>query len=251
MSAATRVSSLVFAWHSRDKVARMLAGFLLLSLIVHGLAFFVFQIVYPSPVAIAPPPPDVSLLDLSKPEHEGLRRWVDAQDPALLSQAPDPVPRAFLDFPYRPSFAGVHSAPKPFIPESAPVVPPPALDPNQVLSSIFDSRRAPDAVPRLAASRFQVFGPLAGRLAQNPEALIPLHAATQILEPARFLIGVTDTGEVLYHFLQNSSGESAIDDSAEARLKKARFAPGREPLSWGVASFFWGSDAYAPGGKAP
>ena len=226
--------------------SRILAGFLFLSLLAHALAFCLFQIIYPPPVAIAPPPADVSLLDLSNPAYDGLRRWIDAQDPAFIYASRESVPEDLLASPYQPSYAGIRSTPKAVAAATPSVVSPPARDPLSIIGSAAAPApmRENAAAPELSRVRFS--GPLAGRGLDPGKEPTPdfSGASGAILEPARFLIGVTDKGEVRYAFLQSSSGDKAVDDQAEARLFQMRFLPDAASLTWGLASFFWGNDAY-------
>jgi len=60
----------------------MLAAFLVLSLMAHALCFYVFQIVYPTPVALLPPPGRVTFITPDSEEGRTLLRWIDAEDPA-------------------------------------------------------------------------------------------------------------------------------------------------------------------------
>ena len=68
--------------------------------------------------------------------------------------------------------------------------------------------------------------------------------STDALQPSRFLIGVSDRGEVRYVFLQESSGDPAFDSLAAAHLQQLGFAPNESPIAWGFALFSWGDDAY-------
>jgi hypothetical protein len=61
----------------------MLAAFLVLSLMAHALCFYVFQIVYPTPVALLPPPGRVTFIAPDSEEGRTLLRWIDAEDPAV------------------------------------------------------------------------------------------------------------------------------------------------------------------------
>ena len=53
---------LLFSWDSPRQRKTMLAAFLVLSLMAHALCFYVFQIVYPTPVALLPPPARVTFI---------------------------------------------------------------------------------------------------------------------------------------------------------------------------------------------
>ncbi len=225
----------------------LLAGCLFLSLAVHAAAVYLIQVAYPPPAALAPPPPEVSLLDLTNPANKALRGWIEAQDPARIHASRESAPMRLVEFPYQPSYAGMTSVPKPDPEEPLPLRAPPARD----LAGLISLPEAPsrDTAPAPASSRILFTGPLAKRGTGGPGgrgeagALSPRSAT--LLEPARFLIGVTGEGEARFCFLQRSSGDKAVDDKAEAFLLQMHFAPAAAALEWGVASFFWGNDAYA------
>jgi TonB family protein len=65
------------------------------------------------------------------------------------------------------------------------------------------------------------------------------------LRPARFLVGVSDHGEVRYVFLEDSSGDRTLDAAAGRAVEQARFRPSDAPYTWGFATFYWGSAVYA------
>src|SRR5262245_55334624 len=74
---------LVFRWDSSRRRSTMLPAFLVLSLVAHALCFYIFQIVYPTPVALLPPPARVTFIAPDSEEGRTLLRWVDAEDPAV------------------------------------------------------------------------------------------------------------------------------------------------------------------------
>jgi len=74
---------LLFSWDSPRRRRTMLAAFLVLSLVAHALCFYVFQIVYPTPVALLPPPARVTFIAPDSEEGRTLLRWIDAEDPAV------------------------------------------------------------------------------------------------------------------------------------------------------------------------
>jgi hypothetical protein len=71
------------------------------------------------------------------------------------------------------------------------------------------------------------------------------------LQPASFMLAVSDRGEVRYVFIQDSSGDKGLDADATAMLRQIHFRPAAAPLSWGFATFHWGSTAYAQPTPAP
>src|SRR5262245_14506869 len=84
-SGATEIATepLLFSWDSPRRQRTMLAAFLVLSLMAHALCFYVFQIVYPTPVALLPPPARVTFIAPDSEEGRTLLRWIDAEDPAV------------------------------------------------------------------------------------------------------------------------------------------------------------------------
>src|SRR5262245_36183894 len=86
---------LLFSWDSPRRRRTMLAAFIVLSLVAHALCFYVFQIVYPTPVALLPPPARVTFIAPDSEEGRTLLRWIDAEDPAVAFTT-HPVPGAKL-----------------------------------------------------------------------------------------------------------------------------------------------------------
>jgi hypothetical protein len=62
---------------------------------------------------------------------------------------------------------------------------------------------------------------------------------------AQFRIAIGGAGDVRFCFLQNSSGDAALDEQARHQLLLCRFAPSDQELSWGTATFDWGNDVAA------
>jgi hypothetical protein len=89
---------------------------------------------------------------------------------------------------------------------------------------------------------------LSGGLASRPFTKPPSFEATSRapLQSAQFLIGANDRGQILYTFLQRSSGERGTDLAAAAQLQMALVVPGEAPITWGWATIAWGEDAYLP-----
>ena len=82
---------LLFSWDSPLWRRRTLAAFVVLSVLAHALCFYVFQIVYPTPVALLPPPARVTFIAPDSEEGRTLLRWIDAEDPAVAFTT-DPAP---------------------------------------------------------------------------------------------------------------------------------------------------------------
>src|SRR5881396_3724681 len=99
---------LLFSWDSPRRQRTMLAAFLMLSLVAHALCFYVFQIVYPTPVALLPPPARVTFIAPDSNEGRTLLRWIDAEDPAVAFATHLPPGASLRTLPtaeHRPSYS--------------------------------------------------------------------------------------------------------------------------------------------------
>ena len=243
---------LLFSWDSPRQQKAVLAIFLVLSLVAHALCFYVFQIVYPPPVALLPPPARVIFIAPESEEGRTLLRWIDAEDPALgftTHPPPNAKLRALPKTEHVPSYYALHPVLKEIpalnpdlrIPSSRTPGAVRALSPKSA-SSVAPSRTAISfsreldqfGVPSVPQSRF------AASVEQTPEAL-------------RFRVGVNDFGEIRYSFPINSSGDPALDEQARLQLVRSRFSPGKatggrsgSSLVWGLATIQWGSDVARP-----
>lgn len=221
------------------------------SVLAHATTFILFQVVYPQRVTIPQPAPRVSLLTPSSPENVALLRWIQAEDPALVANDNPVAPPGLAAVRYRPSYAAPRTAPLGAPVEAVPGVRfPKAVD--RLSTSDGGSVMAGPPVETPSADTLVTFsGNLAGRaLAKNP-AVKMSYLATAPAEPATFLIGVNQEGEVRYSVVQHSSGDSHLDEVAVAHLREVAFAPAAEALTWGFAVYSWGGDAYVAASTAP
>jgi hypothetical protein len=74
-------------------------------------------------------------------------------------------------------------------------------------------------------------------------------------EGARFRIAVDSLGILRYAFLEESSGDSALDEQARQYLTLCRFQPlnrltNDSSLTWATANFDFGTDLQLPPGPA-
>jgi len=224
------------------------AIFVVMSLVGHAFCFYVFQIVYPTPVALLPPPAGVTFIAPDSEQGRTLLRWIDAEDPALAFTTHAP-PQTKLD-----AISKAEHVPSYFALDP-PLKKIPAFKPDLRIPS----SRPPGAVPIL--SRKTVSAGATGRtyisfskeLKQFGVASIPQsrfaasHEETP--ETLRFRIAVSDLGEIRYCFPVNSSGDPALDEQGRLQLVRSRFSPSRitsdRPglsLVWGTATIQWGSD---------
>lgn len=243
-------SGLTFHWPDERAVSFILPGFIALSFFAHAVSFYIFQITYPPSAHIVPPPAQVSLLAAGSPANDALLRWIEAEDPALITKTSEVTPAHILDVPYVPSFAEVRTQPQITADPTPSLAYPAALSPSALIASAVAEPAAleTDTGPRPTLIHYS--SSLAHRpITQSP--LIAFHTSLTELHPTRFMIGVTDRGEVRYLFLQSSSGDKSIDEQAEAHLRQTEFAHADEPLVWGMAIFSWGADAFQKSAARP
>jgi hypothetical protein len=245
-------SPLLFNWGPPRARRLAIVGFIAASAILHALCFYVFQIVYPTSVALMPPPGRVTLIAPNSEESRALLRWIDAEDPALASAT------------IRPPEARLRALPKvQHIPSY--LLEEPKL--KQIPPLVFDTRapssqppgpapvaRRPIRTQNVSAPTRVLFSEDLGSLG---EAKLPVpHFMTSFGESpqsACFRIGVNPRGEVRFCFPINSSGDPALDEQARRQLVLARFPQASrttqgsdESLVWGIATFEWGNDVAHP-----
>jgi hypothetical protein len=239
---------LLFSWESPRRGNLAVVGFFALSLVMHALCFYVFQIVYPPTVALLPPPARVTLFTAASEEGRTLLRWIDSEDPALAfttQNSPEGRLRALPKVDHIPSYHTVEAVLKEApllkvdlsIPSSQPAGPVPMFyrEPARAIGPIKTSVSF--------SEELQLFG--------APSLPTPDFAASngEIPEAIRFRIAVSGTGEIRYCFPLNSSGEPALDEQARRYLALCRFPQATagavrvDPfLTWGIATILWGSD---------
>jgi hypothetical protein len=243
---------LVFVWDQARRRRLAITGFLVASVVLHALCFYAFQIIYPPAVALLPPPGRVTVIAPNTEEGRVLLRWLEAEDPALASTTQPPADEKSLAMPtiqHAPSYLMRQpalkdvppSTPDPAVPSAqppAPVEPPHA--PIQMVAKI-----APTIV-RLS-TELEALGAM-----QSPEMKFRAfgHESPQA---AQFRVAVDENGAVRYCFLENSSGDAALDEQARKYLALSRFSPIENRKSkiengfvWGAATVEWGNDIVVP-----
>jgi hypothetical protein len=250
--------TLVFSGQEAGLIPWTLLGFILLSACVHAFGFFIFQIIYPPVAGAGPPPVQVGLLAPGTPEADAILRWVDSEDPALAAQPGHaPIP-GLMSLPYIPSYQTVHARPAMAPPTDRPLPYPDGASGLELVKMAASQPAASPPPPAPAGTVLSFSGPLRNAAVESVPSLGSLHEGELgKLQPARFLLGVTDQGEVRYVFLEDSpsglfgSGDKTLDASASRLLVQIRFRPSGAPLTWGFATFFWGSGVYARPAPAP
>lgn len=230
----------------------MLVAFLLLSVLAHALCFYVFQIVYPTPVALLPPPARVTFITPDSEERRTLLRWIDAEDPAVAFTT-DPEPAASLGAlpktEHRPSYSTI----EPILKEL------PALKPDLSIPSSRPPSAIHSGVRRIASARSnaRTYISFSKELDEFGAATVPEFRFATLTEETpetlQFHVAVNDMGEIRYCFPINSSNDPALDEQARLQLLRSRFSQNRltsskpdSTLVWGIATIQWGSDVARP-----
>lgn len=234
---------LVFRWPERTS-SLLLPLLFIISVAIHGVALYIFQVQYPPTVVSAPPPAQVMLLTGDTPQGAALLKWVEARDPATAARGMSPPPPAIQEIRYEPSYATV---------QVQPLEPEPAAEPMTLPSAhtLLDWTCQREALPipeppKRVVSSLRFSEKLRARDAA-PGAPLNLAVRSGVnLHRAVFLTAVSGRGEVRYCFLQEQSGDAAMDAEAERLLRDHPFAPSDTPLEWGYSVFTWGAEAYAP-----
>jgi hypothetical protein len=260
VSAAPPASPLLFNWQPPRPRKLSIVLFIVGSIILHGICFYLFQIVYAPAVVLLPPPARVSLITADTEEGRNLLRWVDAEDPALASatqRPPDARQRPLPKVQHIPSYVAegpkLKHAPPLFIDTRAPSVHPPGPVPAP-------RREAPPRLPPVA-TRIQFSDELAAIGEPHPPQAHFTASNQETPQAIRFRVAVGSAGVVRYCFPLNSSGDPDLDEQARAYLALTRFdvhqsrvAAGDNADSWGIAIVNWGNDIARPsppGQKTP
>jgi len=243
---------LLFSWDARRWRRTTLAAFLVLSLVAHALCFYVFQIVYPTPVALLPPPARVTFIAPDSEEGRTLLRWIDAEDPAVAFTT-HPAPGARLGALPKTEHLPSYSTIGPILKELPTLRPELKIPSSRPPGAVhFVARKATSArgsartyisfsneldqfgVPSLPRSEF------AASNEDTPESL-------------RFRVAINELGEIRHCLPINSSGDPALDEQARLQLVRSRFPQNRRAsdrpdsvLVWGIATVQWGGDVARP-----
>jgi hypothetical protein len=243
---------LLFSWDSPRQRKTTLAALLVLSLLAHAMCFYLFQIVYPTPVALLPPPARVTFITSDSEEGRTLLRWIDAEDPAVaFTTYPAPGARlaALPKTEHVPSYSTVEPILKD-LPALKPDLRVPTAQPPGAVHPV--SRRTGSA-----KSNARTYISFSKELDQLGTPVVPQSGfgtlAEETPDTLRFRVAVNNLGEIRYCFPINSSGDPALDEQARLQVIRSRFQQNRqtgaEPgsfLVWGLATIQWGSDAARP-----
>lgn len=246
-SLAQPPGGLLFRWERPRRRRYAIAGFLLASAALHALCFYLFQVVYPPAISLLPPPAQVSVIAPTSKEARAFLNWLNAEDPALASQtqrSPDARAYQLPKLAHIPSYLAVPPRLKELPPRRTIVQAPTAIPPGPVP----DAPAAPPLAPLVAPTALYFSEPLGTLLVAHPDLKFRA-SAREAPQSARFRLAVDSLGVVRYTFLEQSSGDAALDAQARQDLSLSRFqmATGkRQDLVWATATFEFGTDLELP-----
>ena len=246
-SLAQPPGSLLFRWERPRQRRYAIAGFLLASVALHALCFALFQVVYPPAISLLPPPAQVSVIAPTSEEARTFLNWLSAEDPALASQTQrSPDARAFQlpKLAHIPSYLSVQPQLKGLPPRQVAAHAPAAIPP----APVPDASTAPPIPPLVAPSALYFSDPLRSLLVAHPDLKFRA-SSREAPQSARFRLAVDSLGVVRYTFLEQSSGDAALDAQARHDLALSRFQVGErkaQDLVWATATFEFGTDLELP-----
>lgn len=257
---ASTTGALLFNWDAPRRRNFAITGFLIASLAAHATGFYLFQVVYPPTVSLTPAPQRINLISPNSDQGATLLRWIDAEDPALISttrRAPEARRYLFGKIQHVPSYfarePGLKEPPPLLVDLRVPSVQPPGPVPAAFRASAKPMGVAPTKVS--FSNEFSGLG--------QPK-FVPINFKASTPEPpqdVQFRIAVDAQGAVRYCFSLSSSGEAALDEQARQHLAACRFparfvSSGAEgstsvggSLIWGIATIEWGNDLAQSGAK--
>jgi hypothetical protein len=243
----------IFNWDQPQRRKLVLSGFIALSFVIHLLAFYLFQVVYPQTVSLLPAPERVSLMTANSEQTATLLRWIDSEDPALASTTRRPAHMQ------RREMGKVEHVPSYFAREAVLKEPPPLAIDLRIPSAqppgpVPMTRSAPPAPAGIQPTRV-TFSSELQQLGTADFVATNFKTSTEDTpQNAQFRIAVDGKGAVVYCFTLASSGDSGLDEAARQHLALCRFParPGSndDSLTWGIATIEWGNDVSAPNPKS-
>jgi len=245
----TPAEPLLFSWDSSPRRRRTtLAIFVLLSLMAHAMCFYLFQIVYPTPVALLPPPARITFIAPDSEEGRTLLRWIDAEDPAVAFTT-YPVPGARLSALPKTEHLPSYSTVEPILKELPPLKPDlriPSSRPPDAVHTVVQKTASAKGIRKTYISFSKELDQFGSPILSQPD----FGALTEETpETLRFRVAANGLGEIRYCFPINSSGDPELDEQARLQVVRIRFSQNRQvgtSLVWGMATIQWGSDTASP-----
>lgn len=241
---------LLFRWERPRRRRAAIAGFLLASLALHALCFYLFQIVYPPAISLLPPPAQVSVIAPTSDDARAFLNWLDAEDPALATRTERPADARAFQLPklaHIPSYLAVPPKLKELPPRMKSHAAPSAMPPAPVTVVPAASSAPPPPAPTVLLFSDE----LSDLPVTCPDLKFQASLRGAAPESVRFRVAVDSLGMVRYSFLEQSSGDGALDEQARHYLALCRFAMAERPesggaLTWATATFQFGTDLKMP-----
>ena len=248
---------LVFQWGWRQRAHWRLAVLIALSLLVHAVAFYVFQVAYTPTGSQSAPSVQVTMLPTvrgdappeTRAQARALAQSLAVDDPSLTVEPTLPesgLPRGDL-VQYVPSYK---AAPPPFKPLDPPATgnaAPPRPRPPGPVPTVSGNATTLPATPA-PPTRIVLTGDIAPLApGEMPPVTFALPSGATTLSSTTFLVGVRAEGGAPFLFRESSSGDVSADEFAQDYLAHLSFGPpaaGTAPTVWGWAEFHWGRDVY-------
>jgi hypothetical protein len=257
VNASAAAPPLLFSWSTPQPHYRTLVLFLIASALLHALCFYVFQVVYPSAIALSPTSARLNVISPDDAESIALLRWVEAEDPALASttlRPPDYRAFALPKLAHIPSYEN-HQPGLRTLPRTTPDL----AVPSSAAIGQMPRPRLKAALPLMPRKTAAVFSDLPAQLSSPVFPVFAFHLSrADAPANARFRVAIDSGGAIQYCFLIESSGDPALDDEARKFLMLCRFvSPGEGDatnpaaktdghLRWSVATILWGNDFSSP-----
>ena len=226
----------------KTRSGRRLAGFLVLSLSAHAVAFSLFR--DPGEFAPIPPPSPGKVVMMAEEDLPG--GFAQIFEPSAIVYPGSPPPRLAeaVTLPWQET----QWAAQP--PLQAPVYRPAQVGADAPLAvraeeslGVFRSALLPKAGPSrgrpVLETWWEITGNLKGRKAVSGMELPAMRTASA-LEPTAARIGVDEDGAVRFVFLEGTSGDPAVDREALNLLRAWRFEPvPGQWIQWGRVRVLW------------
>lgn len=244
MSAGERLS-MVFDWPSRHAVHVVLPAMIIVSVLLHGVGLFVFQLKPPAEPTITRRSASVYFLSPTAADTGKIVPIIASADPSLFSAATSEDRDIGLlpSSDYSPSFDGLRQkfAALPLADQSAPT----SLLSFHAVGSGVRRNISPSTTQTPLPTKIALDGDHAGLDFEMAPGISFVAPERKNLIPLEFLIASGPDGRVLHAFPLVSSGDEQIDRAALRGLMGGRIKnpPGSaSDVLWGRATFLWGSD---------
>ncbi len=226
----------------KTRAGRRLAGFLILSLSAHGVAFSLFR--DPGEFAPIPPPSPGKVMLMAEADLPGGYAQIFEPSAIVYPGATPPRLAESVLLPWQDTSWAAQT------PVTAS-----AFRPSQVGADAPLAVRAETALGQYRSSLLPKVGPAKGRpvletwveIAGELKARkattsldLPVMKSASALEPTTARVGVDEDGAVRFVFLEVTTGDPAVDREASNLLRAWRFepAPGRW-IQWGRVRVLW------------